>query len=209
MSSVSFAALLCSRLCHDLVSPVGALSNGLEILADEHDDAMRDQVLSLLDQSARQTANRLQFFRLAFGAGGGFGQVVDPKEGEKALNAFLQDSKITLEWNLGLQNMPKNALKLLLNLALLAGEGLIRGGVIRVESSPHENGHLLEITASGPRLIFSDACRAALEGRLDEDALEPRTAPAYLAGIVAKELPTKLDVEMPTAEKIIFRASFI
>ncbi|RME62159.1 MAG: histidine phosphotransferase, partial [Alphaproteobacteria bacterium] len=73
---LGFAAILCSRLCHDLVSPVGALVNGIEILAEEDDAQMRAQVLALLEDSARQTANRLQFFRLAFGAGGGFGKDV-------------------------------------------------------------------------------------------------------------------------------------
>ncbi|WP_281301962.1 MULTISPECIES: histidine phosphotransferase family protein [unclassified Iodidimonas] len=207
MSSVSFAALLCSRLCHDLVSPVGALSNGLEVLADEHDDEMRLQVLSLLDQSARQTANRLQFFRLAFGAGGGFGKMVDPRDGEKALKAFLQDSKITLEWQIQSPSLPKDALKLILNLALLAGEGLVRGGVLRIESSGNETGQVIEVSASGPRVLFSSAAREALEGKLSEADLEPRTAPAYLAGIVARDIPARLQIDSSQEDRILFRIS--
>lgn len=197
MSSVSFAALLCSRLCHDLVSPVGALSNGLEILSDEHDDGMREQVMALLGQSARQTSNRLQFFRLAFGAGSGFGATVDLREGKKALDAFFEGSKVSLEWDTTISSLPRGALKLLLNLALLAGEGLIRGGVLKIAIKPNGAGLSVEILAQGSQMLFSDAARAAIAGNLSEDALEPRTAPAHLAGIVARDLGADLSIDVP------------
>src|SRR3546814_4013804 len=80
MQAVDFASLLCSRLCHDLISPVGSLYNGVELLADESDPEMRARCMELLADSARQTANKLKFFRLAFGAAGGFGDQVDPRE---------------------------------------------------------------------------------------------------------------------------------
>ena len=85
ISPVDFASLLCSRLCHDLLSPVGALNNGLELLADETDPAMRERCLDLLSESARVSANKLKFFRLAFGAGGGFGDLIDTREAQAAI----------------------------------------------------------------------------------------------------------------------------
>ena len=203
MTSVNFAALLCSRLCHDLVSPVGALSNGLEILSDEHDDSMRDQVMALLGQSARQTSNRLQFFRLAFGAGSGFGETVDPREGKKALDAFFEGSKVTLEWDASISGLPRGALKLLLNLALVVGEGLIRGGVLRVSIHPSGAGLGMEISAQGTHVLFSDAARDAIAGNLDEANLEPRTAPAYLAGTVARDLKAELNVGDVSADGLV------
>lgn len=195
MNSVGFASLLCSRLCHDLVSPVGALSNGLEILADEQDETVRVQVLDLLEQSARQTANRLQFFRLAFGAAGGFGALVDPREGQKAVEAFFSGSKVALVWNCTVPSLPKSAVKLLLNLALLAGEGLIRGGRLTVDIRSGNGGTQAVIAAAGERFLLSDAARAAMKGEIAEDELEPRTAPAYLAGIVARELGVEIAIE--------------
>ena len=75
-SELDLAALLCSRLCHDMLSPVGALNNGLELMADEKDPAMRQRCLELMEQSARVSANKLKFFRLAYGAAGGFGEQV-------------------------------------------------------------------------------------------------------------------------------------
>ena len=85
MNPVELASLLCSRLCHDLLSPVGALNNGIELLADEQDPEMRERCLELLSESARASANKLKFFRLAFGAGGGFGDEIDTREARTAL----------------------------------------------------------------------------------------------------------------------------
>src|SRR3982751_3356808 len=99
MKPVDLASLLCSRLCHDLMSPVGALNNGIELLADEQDPDMRDKCLELLAESARASANKLKFFRLAFGAAGGFGDAVDTHEAESALaGVFGPDRRIELGW---------------------------------------------------------------------------------------------------------------
>src|SRR5690348_6964348 len=88
MDPLDLASLLCSRLCHDLMSPVGALNNGIELLADETDPDMREKCLELLGDSARATANKLKFFRLAFGAGGGFGEEIDTREAQLALEGL-------------------------------------------------------------------------------------------------------------------------
>ena len=97
MKSHEFASLLCSRLCHDLLSPVGALNNGIELLADEHDPEMRARCMDLLGESARASANKLKFFRLAFGAAGGFGDEVDTREARVAIEGlFGGDGRIQL-----------------------------------------------------------------------------------------------------------------
>src|SRR4028119_329168 len=99
MNAVDLASLLCSRLCHDLMSPVGALNNGIELLADETDPDMREKGLELLAESARASANKLKFFRLAFGAAGGFGDSVDTREARAAIEGlFGQDRRIQLGW---------------------------------------------------------------------------------------------------------------
>ena len=133
MKPVDFASLLCSRLCHDLMSPVGALNNGIELLADETDPEMREKCLELLADSARASANKLKFFRLAFGAAGGFGEEVDTREAEIALEGlFGPERKIELGWAVSEEKLPKDAVKLLLNLAMLAGDALVRGGRLDV-----------------------------------------------------------------------------
>ena len=133
MNAVDLASLLCSRLCHDLMSPVGALNNGIELLADEQDPEMREKCLELLADSARASANKLKFFRLAFGAAGGFGEEVDTREAQAALEGlFGAERRIELGWVVSDDKLPKDAVKLLLNLALLAGDALVRGGRLDV-----------------------------------------------------------------------------
>ena len=140
MSSVDFASLLCSRLCHDLLSPVGALNNGIELLADEHDPEMRARVLELLADSARASANKLKFFRLAFGAAGGFADQVDAREAKVAIEGlFSGGGKVELGWMVGDATHSKPANKLLLNLALIAADALQRGG--RWERGRGNNSH--------------------------------------------------------------------
>lgn len=134
MKDIDFAALLCSRLCHDLVSPVGAMSNGIEILADEDDEDMRNEVVKLLEQSARQTSNRLKFFRLAFGAGGGFSEMVGLNDSAQTVKSYFEESKITLAWTPEVSHIRKDVLKVLLNLILVAGEAIIRSGTLTVQA---------------------------------------------------------------------------
>ena len=97
--SIEFASLLCSRLCHDLLSPVGALNNGLELMADETDPQMRERCLELLSESARTSANKLKFFRLAFGSAGGFGDAVPPHEARVAIEGmFATAGRVKIGW---------------------------------------------------------------------------------------------------------------
>ena len=126
---LDLASLLCSRLCHDLLSPVGALTNGLELLADERDPDMRQRCFELLEQSARISADKLKFFRLAFGAAGGFGESVPVDEAKAVTEALVGDAKrVELNWALSADRLPKGAVKVLLNfaqmLAAQAGGGL-------------------------------------------------------------------------------------
>ena len=133
MDAIDLASLLCSRLCHDLLSPIGALNNGIELLADEEDPDMRDKCLELLADSARASANKLKFFRLAFGAAGAFGEEIDTHEAKVALaGLFGAEKRIELGWMVSSDKLPKGAAKLLLNLALLAGDALVRGGRLDV-----------------------------------------------------------------------------
>lgn len=208
MSKLDFSALLCSRLCHDLVSPVGAINNGLELLSGEKDETMREAVFDLIEKSTQQTSNKLQFFRLAFGAAGGFSSHLDTREAEKSLRAFLAGSKIELNWNVTANELTKGGVKLLLNLSLVAAEALIRGGTLTVEFAAGTDATVsIRVVAEGERVIFSDEVRAAVLGQSAEDDLEPRLAPAFLASVVAAELGGKVDVEQSTAEMLEILAS--
>jgi histidine phosphotransferase ChpT len=180
MSDVDFASLLCSRLCHDLVGPVGSIYNGVELLADEDDPDMRQRCLELLADSARQTANKLKFFRLAFGAAGGFGARIDTREARSALEGLISDRRIELEWLVESPSLPKQAMKILLNLAMTAGDALLRGGRLNVAAEDRGGTIELAVRAEGPRVLLDPELKASLEGRTAFAELNPRAAAAWL-----------------------------
>jgi histidine phosphotransferase ChpT len=134
MNDLDFAALLVSRVCHDLVSPVGAVVNGLEVLEDETDLAMRADALRLVAASAEQAAARLQFARIAFGAAGSAGAELDLAEVGRIMTGLLKGGKVELQWQAPAINWPKDWAKLLMNTVLVAADCLPRGGKVTVET---------------------------------------------------------------------------
>ena len=181
ISPVDFASLLCSRLCHDLLSPVGALNNGLELLADEHDPEMRARCMELLNESARASANKLKFFRLAFGAAGGFGETVDTREARGAIEGLFGDqNKVSIGWMIDEGGLPKPAVKVLLNLALIAGDALVRGGQLDIGAEQRDDLVEIVVRAEGARLILDNELRTTLLGEVGDGMVTPRAAAAYL-----------------------------
>lgn len=208
VSPVDFASLLCSRLCHDLLSPVGALNNGLELLADETDPAMRQRCMDLLAESARTSANKLKFFRLAFGAGGGFGEMIDPRDARGAIEGLLADNKrTTLNWLVEADALPKTAIKVLLNLAMIAADALVRGGTLDVGGEM--NGGVVEIAVKieGPRLILDPELRRMLTDGAGEGEVTPRAAAAYMIHTLVAEAKGVIQVSEPAEGVMIFGAA--
>ena len=180
-AALDLASLLCSRLCHDMLSPVGALSNGLELLRDEKDPEMRKRCMELLEQSAKASADKLKFFRLAFGAAGGFGQMVSVSEARELIAALIGDSgRITLDWKVPRDELPKAAVKTLLNLAAMGIEALVRGGTLEVGAEMTKEASEIVIRAVGPRIAFDQTIGQALDGSLPLADLSSRTAPAAM-----------------------------
>ena len=180
-AALDLASLLCSRLCHDMLSPVGALSNGLELLRDEKDPEMRKRCMELLEQSAKASADTLKFFRLAVGAAGGFGQMVSVSEARELIAALIGDSgRITLDWKVPRDELPKAAVKTLLNLAAMGIEALVRGGTLEVGAEMTKEASEIVIRAVGPRIAFDQTIGQALDGSLPLADLSSRTAPAAM-----------------------------
>ncbi len=207
VSEIDLASLLCSRLCHDLLSPVGAMNNGLELLADENDPAMRERCMDLLAESARSAANKLKFFRLAFGAAGGFGAAVDPAEAKAVIEPLVTGSgKIVLDWAVPSELMPKRAVKILLNLVLLAQDSLVRGGTLFVGSESRGNECEIVIRANGPRIVIDSAIRDTLNGAMQENQIDSRTAAAWMARSLALENGGLVQIAEPDQEHLIIGA---
>jgi len=204
MNAIDLASLLCSRLCHDLLSPVGALNNGLELMADEQDPEMREKCLELLNDSARASANKLKFFRLAFGAGGGFGDQIDTREAHSALEGlFGAEGRVELGWLVEDDSLPKGAVKLLLNLALIAGDALVRGGRLDVGAEHGANGLELVIRAEGPRILLDPGLRETIVKGTSDGVVEPRAAGAWLAHELAELAKGEIRLSDPADEVLL------
>ena len=204
MNAIDLASLLCSRLCHDLLSPVGALNNGIELLADEQDPDMRERCLELLTESARASANKLKFFRLAFGAGGGFGDDIDTREAKSALEGLYGPEKhIELGWLVAGDRLPKGAVKLLLNLAMIAGDALVRGGRLDVGVERGDNAIEMVIRAEGPRVLVDPKLRETIVNGASGGAVEPRAAGAWLAHELAAEAGGSIQLSDAAAEALV------
>jgi histidine phosphotransferase ChpT len=147
--ALELAALLCSRVCHDLISPVGAIVNGLEVLDDNPKPEDREFALDLIRKSAKTASARLQFCRLAFGAAGSAGAQIDLGDAQTMARGHIEDAKTTIAWNLPRVLLPKNRVKLLLNMMVIAQQTIPRGGVLTVDSVGEGEAAGFRVTASG------------------------------------------------------------
>jgi histidine phosphotransferase ChpT len=195
-SEVDLASLLCSRLCHDLLSPVGAMNNGLELLADEHDPDMKQRCMDLLAESAKSAADKLKFF-----------SEVDPAEARAVIEPLVTASgRTTLEWAVPASLMPKRAIKILLNLVLLANDALVRGGTLFVGAESREGEQEIVIRANGPRIVMDAAIRDTLMGGLDPSMVDSRTAAAWMARNLALRGGGLVQLAEPDAEHLVIGA---
>jgi histidine phosphotransferase ChpT len=147
--TLELAALLCSRVCHDLISPVGAIVNGLEVLDDNPKPEDRDFALDLIRKSAKTASARLQFCRLAFGAAGSSGAQIDLGDALNMAKGHIEDGKCTIAWNLPRLLLPKNRVKLLLNMLVIAQQTIPRGGTLTVDPIGEGETMAFRVTAAG------------------------------------------------------------
>ncbi len=200
--------LLSSRLCHDLVGPVGAVNNGLELLEDDMGD-MGPEALKLAADSGARAARALQYFRLAFGmAGSRVGGRLDELRG--LAEGFFDSNKIDLVWpSVGVpDDAPEDLSKLLLNMLLLGSEGLPMGGSLAMEISTTGGGLRLEVTASGDRAALRDEVRPALAAEATADDLTPRNVQAYFTCRIAERMGGAIDVDEGTPGTVTIAANF-
>jgi histidine phosphotransferase ChpT len=147
--SLELAALLCSRVCHDLISPVGAIVNGLEVLDDNPKPEDKEFALELIRKSAKTASARLQFCRLAFGAAGSSGAQIDLGDAQAMARGHIEDGKTTIVWSLPRLLLPKNRVKLLLNMLVIAQQTIPRGGTLTVDPLGEGEMFGFRVTASG------------------------------------------------------------
>lgn len=195
LDGMDSAALLCSRVCHDVISPVGAIINGLEVLEDEKDAEMREIALDLIKKSAAAASARLQFCRLAYGAAGSVGAAIDTGDAESVTRGLISNDRTKLVWNAARQYAPKNKVKLVLNLCLIALSVIPRGGVITVALTGE--GETLEalVEARGANARLAHGVAALIAGSPDAGAVDAHSIQAYYTGLVARSCGLQISVE--------------
>lgn len=164
MTDIEFAALLVSKVCHDLVGPLGAVVNGMEVLEDERDPAMRQDAIKLVALSAEQALARIQFMRIAFGAAGSAGAELDLGEIGRLVQGLLANGKVQLQWNAPRLYWGKDWAKLLMNATLLAADCLPRGGVVIVDATSDPAVPGFRIRAQGLNARVTEETDRALKG---------------------------------------------
>ena len=175
--ALELAALLCSRVCHDLISPVGAIVNGLEVLDDNPKPEDKEFALELIRKSAKTASARLQFCRLAFGAAGSAGAQIDLGDAQNMAKGHIEDGKCTIVWNLPRLLLPKNRVKLLLNMMVIAQQTIPRGGTLTVDPIGEGEAISFRVTATGlnarlPQNI-ADILSAEHAGTTDAHSVQP------------------------------------
>lgn len=186
--------LMASRICHDLVSPVGAVNNGVELM-EELGPSAGDEAISLIANSAQQASIRLKAFRLSYGAAGTDMNIGFKEIREVFTELVPQGGRIKHEFNgdigLAFSMPPKGFFKVLLNLLILAEECLHGEGLISVSARPDKSG--VEIILTGKNPCFRGEAEAALKDKVAADDLDARSIHAYLTGRFAAHFGLPLD----------------
>lgn len=203
--AIDFASMMVSRLCHDLLSPVGSFGNGLELLADEQDPEMQKRCIELLESSAKVAINRLKYFRIAFGSAGGYGDSIAAADIREAISGLVPDGRsVELNWIGSEDGVPKPAARLLLLLGMVIVDALIRGG--RIDMAIEQRGESLELAVrgAGDRVVIDAASEAAFAG--SGEALAPKTVPIELARRIATERSGDIMMSRPSPTELVVGA---
>jgi histidine phosphotransferase ChpT len=200
LSDLDLAALLCSRVCHDVISPVGAIANGLELIDDPEMDAeTKETALEMVRSSARTAAAKLKFCRIAFGAAGSAGALIDMGEAGEIAKAFVGEEKVKLAWNAPRENRPKQQVKLVLNMMLMGMAGIPRGGLVTVTVE----GDVFTVRAEGDRAKVPEAIAQVLDGTLELTGLDARLVQPYYAKQLARSAGLALSMGMDGADVVV------
>jgi histidine phosphotransferase ChpT len=186
LDALDLAALLCSRVCHDVISPVGAIVNGLEVLDEEKDESMREFAQDLIRKSARQASARLQFARIAFGAAGSAGSAIDTGDAEQVARGFIQDDKVKLDWQGPRLLMPKNKVKLLLNLLVVATTTIPRGGQLASTIEGDAETGRFVIKAKGINARIAPHLQGLLAGEPESGTVDAHGIQPFYTGLIAR-----------------------
>jgi histidine phosphotransferase ChpT len=205
LKATDLAAMLCSRVCHDLINPVGAIGNGLEVLADPSQGEMAPFARDLITNAAHQARAKLEFARLAYGASSTAGTDFDTRECERVARLFFEIEKADLDWKVPLILLPKHKAKLLMNMLLIGAGAVPRGGYVRVESEGPAGEERFRISAKGPKTLIPSGAEGLLSGAPDE-GVDARGIQPFYTGLLARMTNMAIHIGIEN-EEFVFTAT--
>ncbi|XBQ16495.1 MAG: histidine phosphotransferase family protein [Oceanicaulis sp.] len=206
LSATELAALLCSRVCHDIAGPASAMGAALSVLDDEGAADMRNDAIGLLRTGAVQIRNKLEYARVCFGAAGSRGGEMALSEIKALAGPMFADARAELVWKSEAGAIDKTAARVLLNLIWLAVDSLPRGGTVTIEAAPSSDGGArLRLVAAGPRLRLDPGYVAAFRGEIPENGFDGRSVQPYYTGLIARESGGRAEASQ-TEERVEFAA---
>ena len=203
LTAADLAALLCSKVCHDIISPVGAINNGLELLEEGGSD---EDAMALIRQSARTASARLQFARIAFGAAGSAGVQIDTGDAQNVATNYMKGEKAEFSWEGQRVLMPKNKVKLILNLILVANGAIPRGGKLGVKIEEPDTNLKITLSAAGPMLRVPPKFLELHSTGTSSEPIDAHSIQAYYTLLLASESAMDLAVTA-SPEEILFTAT--
>ncbi|WP_297323007.1 histidine phosphotransferase ChpT [uncultured Bartonella sp.] len=202
LSAADLAALLCSRICHDLISPVGAINNGIEL----YDEAeAQDDAIELVRMSAANASAKLQFARIAFGAAGSAGSEIDSGDAETVARNYMENEKGNLDWQGPRLLLPKNEAKLLLNLVLIANQSIPRGGDIVVTITKEGQKRTFQLKVCGKMLRVPPLFVELYNGQTPDQPIDAHSVQFYYT-LLLSELANMPIATQVQPEIITFKA---
>jgi len=202
VSSLELSALISSKICHDVIGPVGAIFNGLEVLAEDDDPSSREYALNVIQDFTTQASAKLQFARFAFGAAGAAGTMLDLRNAEEISRGYIGDAKHTLDWQVPPGQMDKDKVKLLLNLLAAAVTALPRGGTLQVAALDPQGAPSFIIRCSGEAARPPQHLGEFIEGR-HEGTLDAMTIQPFYTCMLAQAAGMTLSVSSDGADVIL------
>jgi histidine phosphotransferase ChpT len=202
LSDLELASLLASRVCHDVIGPVGAIVNGLEVLDEENDEEMREIAMELVRKSAESASVKLKFSRLAFGASGSAGMEIDLSEAGEISVEFATSPRVNLEWNCPHQTRPKDHVKLLMNMVLIGISTIPRGGMIKVSATEDRENPHYEVRCSGRGAKFPEKSGVLMRAEVRADEIDARDVQVYYTGLVARMIGLELSTQIYDDEAV-------
>lgn len=194
-TDLELGALMCSRLCHDVISPVGAIANGFEVLEDEKDESMRQMALDIIRNNADKASARLQFARLAFGAMGATADRFPLEDARRLTENLYKGEKARIQWNVPPEALPKDQVKLLVNLVMVAVATIPRGGEVTVDMAADGDGVTFSLAATGINANVSETARLVFGGRVPHGRLDAHSIQPYYTYRLARSLGMEVRLE--------------